>query len=235
MFKKMVPLNSRQHVNKKILPINNFKFAQNSYIVSLLANEFIRAASAFPIVFVDDNGELRPFAMLGLKRGENLFVDEQGRWRTHYIPAVIRRYPFILGRQEDKADFMLCIDEESEFFSDDQGEPLFTEDGQPGEIIGRAKDYLVDLQKFNELTNIFSRDLSKRELLSPLNMQLRSPGGTAIKIDGIHAVNENKLNEMSDDDFREMRKRGILPLIYAHLVSLTQMERLVQMQSEKDK
>jgi len=236
MFNKMVPITRQRHGSKKVLPVRTFKFASKSNIVSLITNEFNKVASVCPIVFVEDKDELlKPFALLGLEQGENLFIDDNGRWKSHYIPAIIRRYPFVLGRNEGKSDLVLCIDEESEFVSDTEGESLFNEKGEPGKITETARNYLIELQKFSELTSMFSKELAERELLSPLNMQIKNSQGALVKIDGIFAVNETKLNELPNEAFMELRKRGALSLIYAHLVSLVQMERLVQMQGKKRK
>ena len=236
MFNKMVPITRQRHAGKKVLPVRTFKFASKTNIVSLITNEFNKVASVCPIVFVKDKDELlKPFALLGLEQGENLFIDDAGRWEAHYIPAIIRRYPFVLGRNEGKSELVLCIDEESEFVSDTEGEPLFNEKGEPGKITETARNYLIELQKFSELTNMFSKELAERELLSPLNMQIKNSQGALVKIDGIFAVNEAKLNELPDEAFMELRKRGALSLIYAHLISLVQMERLVQMQGKRKK
>ncbi len=229
MFKKMVPITKQQHAKKRVLPVNSFKFASNSYLVSVIGSEFNKVATLYPIVFVKDGDELRPFALLGLKQGQNLFVDKEGRWNAHYIPAIIRRYPFVLGRNEGNNELMICIDEESEFVSETQGEPLFDEQGNPAPIIEKARNYLIELQRFSELTNMFSKAMSERELLAPLKMQIKNAQGGMVNIDGVFAINETKLNELPDEVFIELRKRGALPLIYAHLLSLIQMERLVQM------
>lgn len=240
MFKKLVPFNGQRHGNKKLRPVDNFKFAANSYLASLVVNEFSRASSVYPIVFLKDGSKENPekfgvYALLGLRQGENLFVDEQGNWDAPYIPAIIRRYPFALGRSEAEGNnFLVCIDEESEFINETEGQPLTKEDGQPAEVVEKAKEYLSDLYKYGELTTRFCKDLADRELLTPLNMQIRDPhGGPSQSIGGCFGVNENKLNELSDQDFLELRKRGALPLIYAHLFSLPNMERLIRMQNEK--
>lgn len=233
MFKKMVPVTRQRHAGKKVMPVRSFEFAAKTYIASLITSEFNKVASAYPIVFVNDKDELKPFALFGLKQGDNLFVDDQGRWNAHYIPAIIRRYPFVLGRSEEGADLMLCIDEDSGFLSDTEGEPLFDDQGNAGQVIEKARNFLIELQRSNEMTNFFARELTKRDLLSPLKMQIRNTEGNMINIEGVSAVNETRLREIPDEDFLEMRKRGILPLIYAHLVSLIQIERLVQMQTER--
>jgi len=234
MYKKMMAITKQRHRDKKIMQVNHFGFAGGTYIVSLIANEFNKAASIYPIVFVKDGSDkLRPFALFGLEKGENLFVDKDGRWLSHYVPAVIRRYPFVLGRSENGTDLILCIDDESGFLSDTQGEPLYDEKGQPGPVMEKARDYLIELQRHSELTNLFSDELARHDLLAPLKMQIRNAEGEMVNVDGIFAVNEKKLSELSDEDFVELRRRGALQLIYAHLVSLVQMERLVQMKSEK--
>ncbi len=233
MYKKTTPVTKQRHAGKKIMPLKSYHFAAGSYLVSLLTTEFNKAASAYPIVFVKDGDALNPFALLGLTQGENLFVGENGRWLTHYIPAVIRRYPFVLGRSEGSNDLMICIDDESGLLSDTEGDPLFDDQGEPGATLNKARDYLIELQRFSEMTHHFSKELSRLELLSPLKMQLTNTDGALIKIEGVHAVNETQLNELPDETFLELRKRGALGLIYAHLVSLTQIERLVRMKGER--
>jgi len=230
MFNKITLLNSQIHARKKILPVNSFGFAKKSYIASLMINEFTMAAPIYPILFIKEGETLRPFALLGLKTGENLFVDDTGKWNANYIPAIIRRYPFMLGRVEGQDDLRLCIDEESEFLSEDKGEPLFDSKGKPSQIIENAKKYLGELHNFSKVTDQFTKELEDRGLLSLLNIQLKDGKGNTRNIEGCFGVNEKQFNEISDESFIELRKRGILPLIYAHLMSLSQITRLVQLE-----
>jgi hypothetical protein len=233
MLEKTAPITKQRHGNKKIKPVNSFKFAANFYIVSLVTNEFSKASSAHPIVFVKDNDDLKVFALLGIKKGQNLFVDDKGRWVSHYIPSIIRRHPFLLGLNENTNELMLCVEEDSEFLSETEGEPLFDEKGNPGPILENVKNYLIELQRFSELTNLFCKELSRLDLLEPLKMQITNAEGVQVKVEGIHAVNEKKLNQLPDAEFIKLRDRGALSLIYSHLVSLGQAERLVQMQTER--
>ncbi len=181
MFNKIALLNSQIHANKKILPVNSFRFAKKSYIASLMINEFTTAAPIYPILFIKEGENLRPFALLGLKAGENLFVDDTGKWNANYIPAIIRRYPFMLGRVEGKEDLRLCIDEESEFLSEKEGEPLFDEKGKPTQLIENAKKYLGELHDFSKVTDQFTKELENHGLLSMLNIQLKDNTGNSKK------------------------------------------------------
>jgi hypothetical protein len=233
MYKRIVPFNTRAFANKKVKPVNNFSFASGNHVVSLMVNEFNRAAGTYPIVFLkEQEDQLSPFALLGFQQGENLFVDADGQWKAGYIPAVIRRYPFALGKGKEENQFMLCIDDESEFLSETEGQPLVQEDGSPGEIVEKAKEYLSELHRSGEITRRFARELSDRELLRPLNMKVQG-GEKTLNVGGCFCVDEKKLAELPDEDFLALRKVGALPLVYAHLVSLGQMERLARLQGEQ--
>ncbi len=230
---KAVPLSNQQHANLKVQPARTYTFSKNLYIASLQVNEFTRAASTYPIVFVRNNGGFHPFALLGLKRGENLFVDEAGRWKTGYIPAVIRSHPFILGKAENRDEMMICIDMESELVSEEEGQPLFDGEGKPTEIVENARKTLSEFQRFVEFTRRFSNDLNVKGLLSPLEIKIRETGGGQQSVDGCYGVSEKKLNELPDDEFLALRKSGMLPLIYAQTLSMGQMERLLRLQREQ--
>ncbi len=233
MFKKIVPFNTQNHSNLKVKPVDSFNFAKTSHIVSIIVNEFNRVALTYPIVFLKDNEEkYNAYALLGLKQGENLFVDEEGKWQSGYVPAIIRRYPFALGKGQAQDQFIVCIDEESPFINEEEGQPLVKEDGNPGEVVEKAKDFLTEIYRFNELTSRFCRELEDRNLLTQLNMQIKG-GEAPVNIAGCFGVDEKKLNALTDDEFLALRKNGSLPLIYAHLLSLAQIERLARLHSQK--
>ena len=125
---------------------------------------------------------------------------------------------------------MVCLDTDSELVSETEGEPLFDEAGKPAEVVERAQKALSELQRFVAFTRRFSDDLSERGLLSPLEIKIRESGGGSQSIDGCYGINEKRLNEMSDEGFLEMRRSGLLPLIYAQSLSMGQMERLLKLQ-----
>lgn len=227
MYKKIAALNGKTHGKKKVKPLTSFKFAENQNLASLIIGEFYLAAGVYPIVFVKTGETFMPFALMGFKQGENLFLDENGQWQASYIPAVIRRYPFVLGKSDGRDDMMLCIDEESGLLSDDEGESLFQEDGQPGPMVEKARNFLTELHRSGQFTSKFAKELMDRDLLSPLQIKI-TEGEETMNVTGCLAVNEKKFNEISDEDFLALRKIGALPLIYAHLLSLNQMNQLIR-------
>ncbi len=234
MFKSLVPVNKERHAGKKIKQIDGFGFASDFHIASVMVHEFVRAAAIYPVVFLEDKekDEFRPVALFGLDSGENLFVDAGGKWQGSYIPAIIRRYPFALASTGQEGQFTVCIDEDSPLVNDDEGVALFNEDGEPAEALENVRRYLGELQQMDAFTSAFSKYLTEHNMFTPLNMRVRYADQTR-NISGCYVVNEERLYNVSDERFLEMRDRRYLPAIYAHLGSLAQIERLMQLKDAR--
>lgn len=233
MFKQVVPVNQQRHAGKKIKQVEGFGFASQFHIAYVTTHEFVRSAAIYPLVFIEDKekDEFRPVALLGLDAGENLFVGENGKWSASYVPAIIRRYPFALSQASDDGRFLVCVDEGSELLSDTEGTPLFNEQGEPTEVIENVKRYLSELQQMDAITAEFCKFLAKNNLFVPLNMRVRQ--NDKIKnISGCYVINEERLNNLSDELFLELRNKRYLPAVYAHLTSLAQVERLVGLKDD---
>jgi hypothetical protein len=230
MFEQVVPVNKERHANKKVKPSSDFRFASGFHIAYVTTHEFARAAAIYPVVFLEDkqNDSYRPVALLGLDAGENLFVDEQGQWSGSYIPAIIRRYPFALVKATDADQYIVCVDEASALLNDTEGAALFDESGQPTQVIDNVKRYLGELQQMDTMTHEFGKFLVQNNLLTPLNMRVNAANKVR-NITGCYVINEERLNNFTDAKFAEIRQKGYLPAIYAHLISLSQIERLASL------
>lgn len=227
MFKSIVPITKEKHINTKVKPVDNFDFIKNVHMTSIMVHEFSRAASVYPIVFLEDQSkdEFKPVVLTGLEEGENLFI-KNNKWEGTYIPAIVRRYPFALAQTDEEGRFTICIDEESEFVNEDEGESLFTEEGEAGEVIDKVKQYLTELQQMEQFTIEFCKYMSENNMFTPLNMKVRV--GSEIKnISGAYVINEERLNALSDEKFLALRTKKYIPVLYSHLSSLAQIERLV--------
>ena len=206
-----------------------FGFAAGQTLCPIVAAEFPRVAFNYPIVFLkNEKGEVGAYALLGVPRGKNLFVDADGRWHAAYIPAAIRRYPFIFARTGEADRFALCIDDGSELLSEVEGEPLFTQEGQPAETVNKALKFLKEFQQQHAQTAAVCRALDEQGMFRATRHQVRSTSGKRYNFEGILAIDEAKLNALPDERFLEWRRRGWLPLVYAHLVSLGQIAHLVE-------
>ncbi len=233
MFKSMFPITLERHQKTKVKAIESFDFVKNVNMASIMVHEFSRAAAIYPIVFVEDKtkDQFRPVVLLGLEEGENLFV-QGDKWEASYVPAIIRRYPFALAKTGEEGRFAVCIDEESNLVNEDEGQKLFNNDGTPAEVMERVKQYLSELQQMDKFTEDFCAFMAEKNMFTPLNMRVRV-GNQQRNITGAYIVNEERLNSLSDETFLEMRSKKYTPVIYSHLSSLSQIERLVGFKDKK--
>jgi hypothetical protein len=223
-----VALNKVTHKDTRIKPmINNFGFAAKTNSVILAGVEFTEAAKEYPIVFASSGESVIPVALLGLRNAENLFVTGDGTWDAKYIPAFVRRYPFVLAETGDEGQRVVCIDEDFSGFSKDEGEPLFEND-EATPILQQALDFLDEYQKQYMRTETFVQRLKDNDLLMSLNAKIDMADGAQFALTGLLAVDEKKLLQLADDKALEFFKSGELAWVYCHLMSLGSMGRMVE-------
>jgi hypothetical protein len=238
-YERPVPLNRNDHKDLRLKPIPNMKFALGAHSVPLTGVEFGLAARDLPILFAGQSlEEAGPMALLGLRQNENLLVDANGQWAPGvYVPAFVRRYPFILAEKPAGAegdDFTVFLDEAYEGFGNAEGERLFKEDGSDSEMLTNAVGFLGEFQQHVARTHWFMDQLRKHELLEPRNIRLQKEG-SAINLNGLFVVNEEKLRQLDEKTAHEFLKEGVLGWIYAHLLSLPNIDRLAQRLDQRER
>ncbi len=234
MFKKLVPINSSTHKELKLKRVPNYNFAKNVHVAPLLAHEFPQASSSFPIIFHknEESGEYHPLALLGLKKEENLII-QNGHWTATYVPAAIRRYPFAAASVNGNDENMVvCLDEDAEMFNKEEGESLFNEDGSESKILEQVKEFMNSFLEREAASRAFVKFISEKELLVPRTVGYTKADGERVNIGSFFAFDEEKFNQLSDEDFLEMRKRGYLGVCYAILTSMQQMDTLFRLQQQ---
>lgn len=226
-YENPVALSKENHKNTKLnTQGNNFDFARNTNSVLLAGVEFTEAAKEYPIVFAQAGEATVPVALLGLRAVENLFVDADGSWQARYIPAFVRRYPFVLGETGKEGERMVCIDESFAGFSETEGEALFEND-QPTPVLKQAMEFLEEYQRQYVRTEQFVKRLLDNDLLKSLNAQVDLEDGNQFGLSGLMVVDEAKLLLMSDDEALAFFKSGELAWVYCHLMSLGCMSTLL--------
>lgn len=230
MTAKIVALNNEAHKDIKIKVSQSFDQAKEQHLSLLVVHEFAKAAIDYPVVFVKDpeSGQFRSVAMLGLAPNENLFYS-RSKWKGTYIPANLRAYPFILGGDEDSEQLTLCVDESSKLVNKKDGESLFKEDGSETDFLNNRKAFLSQLIEQNRVTQQFIKFMTDNELLVPQSLSLKLEDGSGHDLNGLYVINEKKLNELSDEVYLEIRKRGYMGPIYAQLTSMNQLQNLGQL------
>ncbi len=234
-YQKPVALNKELHKNLKIAPKPvDFSFAAPTNSVILAGAEFIEASKEYPIIFVRTGERLAPAALLGLRDAENLYVDQSGVWSARYIPAFVRRYPFVLAGGSDVEEMTVCFDEGfSGFTTADEGNPLFNEQGEPAELLQNAVKFLQEYQAQINRTEVFVNRLNEFELLVELSARADLVNGKQFAMQGLLAVDEKKLLELSKPKALELFRCGELSWVYAHLFSLSNMGRLVDLLAQR--
>ena len=231
-YKKPVALSSQTHAGLRLRARDNYRFAAGTNSVALTAAEFAQACHEYPIVFVQSKGEVNPVAVLGIRDRQNLFVDGKGHWNASYVPAYVRRYPFILARQGETADYTVCIDEEYAGFTHEQGEQLFLDDGEQSDFLKHALTLVQDFQAHFQRTAEFARRLHDWELLQPLQANVELHAGDKMSLTGFMAVNQDKLKALPAEQLAELVQKDEMGVIYYHLLSLNNFGRLVDRVAE---
>jgi hypothetical protein len=236
-YSDLEPLSSGAHGNFRLRLQNTSPFAANVHAVPLTVDEFPLAQRHFPIVF-SSGDEPVPLALMGLNEGVNLFIDDQNRFRPDtYVPAYIRRYPFMLARlRPDSDELSLMFDPASDIVgADGEGEALFT-DGQPSDTTKAILGFCEQFEQAAARTQAFVKDIKAAGLLIEGEAAIQIEGNDQPFVyRGFQMVSEEKLREMRGDVARKWIQNGAMPLVYAHLFSLSLTRELFGRQVEQGK
>jgi len=228
-YNKVVALNNEGHGSWKIRPEVNHSYARDTNAVLITAIEFSLVACEYPIVFIESGDSIVPIAVLGLKTGQNLFVTAENQWDAKYIPAYVRRYPFILSGDEStpgETTYTVCIDEDYAGFSQDSGEPLFLDSGEHSDYLKNVVAFLKDYQSQGLATAGFCKTIKKLDILEPMQANFKANKGDDITVAGFMVVNRDKLKSKKPLELAELVKSDEMGLIYHHLASLTNFSNL---------
>jgi hypothetical protein len=234
-YRKPRPLDARQHSGKKLKREADFSFARGTNSVPINAVEFPLIQRTYPIVF---SGEATPvpLAVMGLRNNENLFVDDKGGWAPNaYVPAYVRRYPFIFMEGPGGLQFILCIDEESGFLTGGDGNILFEPDGKASALVQNALNFCSAFQGNHVQTREFGEALKKHNLLVENQANATLAGVEKISLGGFKIIDEQRFNALPNEVFLEWRAKGWLHLVYSHLMSMANWAGLVDQAGRRKK
>ncbi len=225
------PLDPALHGALGVNPTDKpYAFVSQTNIVPLTVTEFAAAALSYPIIFTGENRQ--PVVVMGLRQGENLYVSDAGDFRADaYIPAYVRRYPFVFADDKQNQRLILCIDRGAEIVAEGGQNPLFV-DGQPSDYTNMAMDFCNNFEQERLRTESFVQLLKDLDLLdireaafTPRNLD--GTPGEPQKLAEYYAVSEDRLKALPAEKLAELRDNGALGQIYAHLVSLLGWDRLI--------
>lgn len=229
-YKNVVALDREQHKSLKIKPADHLKFADDATALPIVNGEFVEVARQYPIAFLRvDGGSILPVALVGLPGGKNLFLTEDGKWDAPYIPAFVRRYPFVFA-ETGPDQLTLCIDRDYEGFDENDGAPLFAEDGEPAAMVTDVLALLSEFQRQHLLTQQFVQRLDEAGVLMEASANATLNDGRNLTLQGLLVVDEQKFRALPEATLTEWLRSGDIGLIYAHLLSLGNLLALLRRQ-----
>lgn len=237
MYKELQPLSSNVHGAFRTRTGDTAPHLVGIHAVPLTVDEFVIAQRFYPIVFSSGANPV-PLALMGLNEGVNVFMDDAGKTREPvYIPAYVRRYPYMLARiRPDAQELSLCFDPTSEFVGDfKDGEALF--DGEkPSEALNGILKFCEDFEIAAQRTNAFMTELAGLDLMIDGEVAVQPENAEHPYVyRGFQMVSEEKFRDMNGDQLRKINQNGILPLVMSHLFSLAMIREIFGRQMAQGK
>jgi hypothetical protein len=216
------PLSSNMHGSARVRSQETAPHLAKVHAIPITVDEFASTQRFCPIVFSTGENPV-PLALMGLNEGVNVFVGEDGKLLTEtYIPAYVRRYPFMLARLAPEAqELSLCFDPTSGLVGDfPEGQPLF-DDGKPSETTNNILKFCEEFEMAAQRTVAFMKELTDMGLVMEGEVSIQPDGAEQPFVyRGFQMVNEEKVRDLRGDELRKMNQSGMLPLVIAHLFSL---------------
>ena len=234
LYKNPVPLAKDKHGKMGVSQVSNpFEFMKTSHFLPLTAPEFGSAASSYPIIFAGDTRA--PLAVMGIRSNENLLVDEAGNFDSDfYMPAFARRYPFVLAGDEKNDRFVVCIDEDADCVVKKSAERAFFDGDALSQFTQEAFNFLQAFERDRRATEQMIERFKELDLFEQkdMNFQGTNADGSPAerqKIADYFAISEERLKKLDEKVLKEFSDKGYMSVAYAHIVSLNNWQRLVNM------
>lgn len=234
-YKNVTALSRDAHKALKLDSVTGFEVAAKTHWVPTAGVEFYQASPHYPIVFVAEGSKdeevVTPILLMGLEVGRNDYVAEDFSWKSGtYLPAFIRRYPFVIAAEnKDAKEFTLCFDSSFSGFNEEKGKALFNEDGSNSQLLDETIQFINGFNAEMARTREFVDLLNKHQLLEKRSAQVVSSTKVSFKVQDFLVVSEEKLAKLDGDALVELNQKGYLGWIIAHLMSLANLPRLLDM------
>jgi hypothetical protein len=227
---KLTAITKQNHADKSWTRFTSYTFASKDNLAPLAGAEIAKAVTGLPMAFAKHKDRFLLVAVLSLFPGTNLFVAPDGRWLGQYVPSVFRGYPFYLARMEGQENLVLCVDEDSGLVNDDRaaGEPFFDDKGEVSQSVKDIMDFLNQVEQNRALTNVSVAALAEAGVITEWPLKIKQ-GDQEKPVTGLYRIDEAKLNSLEDEQFLKIRKAGALPIAYAQLLSMNNIQMFNQL------
>jgi hypothetical protein len=221
IYETAVPVSAARHADVCIEPGGDYAFTAEINAVPLMAVEFLPAAAEYAIVFTQSGDDVLPAVVLGVRGNQNLYLSSDRQWQAKYVPAFVRRYPFVFSKSDDGKTLTLCIDESHPGVNrEGRGERLFGVDGKPTPYVERVLKFLQEYQAQFERTRAFGRRVRDLGLLEPMQAQVTTPKGAKHSLSGFLSVRREKLRALDGEALATLARTDELELLFLQMHSL---------------
>jgi len=221
-YKQLTAVSSATHTDLKI-EITGYRFAVSANVIPVGISEFSQLLFLYSIVFIKADTGYTPVAVVGTDTGQNLFVNNDGDWLVPYMPAYVRRYPFMVASVSEQSQALtVCIDETYPGCNrEGRGEALFNQDKSQTDYLQKVSQFLQQFELDSRRNQVFTARLAALDLLESIEVTFTAQGAeSGRKLDGFFVINRERLKQLDQSDVQELHQTGALELIYQHLASL---------------
>jgi hypothetical protein len=220
-----IPISPSKHSSTRYLPRSGYGFTLDMKAVPIMLAELNKLMPHFAISFIKQVENFQPVVITGFWKN-NLYLNHDGKWLGDYIPAVLRGYPFALIPDNQRA--ALCI-HKSHLTEDAIGLPLFDEQLNLSEGVQQTLSFLEMCRKEMQITQNSTNMLQSANVLQPWNLEIKNNAQSEPdKISGLFKADENILNKLDADTFAGLRQYGAVLLAYAQILSMSQLDQIVE-------
>lgn len=229
-----VVLDSKVHRNTKVITSRGAQYGENIHFVPVVANELPNLVLDYPVFLMKDHetGQFGMNALLGFDPGENLYLSGD-IWDAGYVPMHVRRQPFMVAFQAEKNPdsppnkAVVTIDMDSKRVQENEGEALFNDDGSSSNYLAQINSLLANVMSGIESTKSFISAISDNDLIKPSQFEVSFSNGEKKRFEGFYTLDEEKLNDLSDETLLSFYGKGYLQACYLMSSSMGHVNKLV--------
>jgi len=227
----IIPLSFKEHKHLKRSADAYLQFYQKRHLILLRAEEATQAACSMPVVLtpIKESNRWSITGITSFEPNSNLLI-EQDQWRAVFMPMQFRTWPFALFEVAQDT-LKLGVESEQLQYLENQvnGEQLFNAEGQPTTLQTNIEKALTEQYQSDLQTIMFTNKLLELDLIQEYSINIEYSSGKQHTINGLHTINEDKLNALDQSTYFELKSNGYLLAIFAILVSVHQWNRLIQL------
>jgi hypothetical protein len=228
-------LNNVDHHDLRVITRHGPEFGEAVNQVLVFPTEFEAAQREYPIVFRrDSEGALRPVALLGLTREENLFLDAEGEWQARYVPALFQRGPFSIAAPENaEGEPMIRVDLDHPRVSRSEGSPVFLPQGGNSPYLEQVTGVLRTIYLGHHLLEPMMKAFEAAGLLVEVNLELRVGENAVHALTGVVTIDRERLAALTAGELAELHAGGFLQAAFFVAASLGNVQRLADLKGSR--